>query len=317
MSGVLPELSTDYSLQRRRTAPTSPSEREVLEHFLPQKRGGRRGWRHCCGLVCTAVVGLVSFGVTYLGLECFLIRGDACYFKIASLQDYFTHADADTRQYFHLLTTLMLSVAIITLLWACGEVGSHVLRCQRTSRLRHRVEGAMAGVTSRTEATRKMMHDLRSVMELVHDSSLKITLTFEGVSYRLRDGTYVLSDASGSVAADEITVLMGPSGCGKSTLLHLLSGKLVPHRGKLSINGKEGSVRELHKLIAFVPQVSRVPSRLVRSHPVPSPSPSPVPSHPHRHPIPSPSHPIPIAIPSHRHPIPSHAAPRFSARRTT
>ena len=27
------------------------------------------------------------------------------------------------------------------------------------------------------------------------------TLTFEGLSYRLKDGTYVLSDASGSVAA--------------------------------------------------------------------------------------------------------------------
>ena len=80
-------------------------------------------------------------------------------------------------------------------------------------------------------------------------------LTFEGLSYRLRDGTYVLTDASGSVSADEITIMMGPSGCGKSTLLHLLSGKLKPHHGSICLNGKPGSVRELHKLIAFVPQV--------------------------------------------------------------
>ena len=85
-------------------------------------------------------------------------------------------------------------------------------------------------------------------------SSLKVQLTFEGLSYRLRNGTYVLSDASGVVRADEITVLMGPSGSGKTTLLNLLSGKLQPTRGSLCLNGKPGSVRELHKLIAYVPQ---------------------------------------------------------------
>ena len=89
---------------------------------------------------------------------------------------------------------------------------------------------------------------------LALSSSLKIVLTFEGLSYRLRDGTYVLTDASGSVSADEITIMMGPSGCGKSTLLNLLSGKLSPHHGSICLNGKPGSVRELHKLIAFVPQ---------------------------------------------------------------
>ena len=48
---------------------------------------------------------------------------------------------------------------------------------------------------------------------LVISSSLKVQLEFEGLSYRLADGTYVLSDASGVVASDEITVVMGPSVC--------------------------------------------------------------------------------------------------------
>ena len=43
-------------------------------------------------------------------------------------------------------------------------------------------------------------------------SSLQITLTFEGLSYRLKDGTYILSDASGAVASGAVrrAAALGP-----------------------------------------------------------------------------------------------------------
>ena len=163
-----------------------------------------------------------------------------------------------------------------------GVAQSRLLRWQRTTRLRNRVVSAFTGVTSRTDATRQLVHGMRKVVSLVHDSSLTVQLSFEGISYKLRDGTSILSDASGTVSADEITVLMGPSGCGKSTLLNLLSGKLQPHRGTICLNGKPGSVRDLHKLIAFVPQddvmlgsltVMEVGSRAAPRVPVPVPVP--------------------------------------------
>ena len=36
-----------------------------------------------------------------------------------------------------------------------------------------------------------------------------------------------------------LTILLGPNGCGKSTLLRLLSGELIPEKGRVFLNGKE------------------------------------------------------------------------------
>ena len=98
------------------------------------------------------------------------------------------------------------------------------------------------------------MDGLRDAMRVVHDDSLRVRLSFDGLSYKLRDGTRVLSDASGEVRSCEVTAIMGPSGCGKSTLLGLLSGKLTPSGGSLRINGARLKVSQISKLVAFVPQ---------------------------------------------------------------
>ena len=109
-------------------------------------------------------------------------------------------------------------------------------------------------MTTRAEAQEKLMDGLRDAMRVVHDDSLRVRLSFDGLSYKLRDGTRVLSDASGEVRPCEVTAIMGPSGCGKSTLLGLLSGKLTPSGGSLRINGARLKVSQISKLVAFVPQ---------------------------------------------------------------
>ena len=67
----------------------------------------------------------------------------------------------------------------------------------------------------------------------LHDRRLTIDLKVEDVSFRLPNGTAVLTDVSASLPHGSVTALMGPSGCGKTTLMTLLSGKLRPSSGKL------------------------------------------------------------------------------------
>ena len=53
-------------------------------------------------------------------------------------------------------------------------------------------------------------------------------------SYHTMEGeTKALSDISFHVNSGEFLCIVGPSGCGKSTLLSLLSGLLVPEKGKM------------------------------------------------------------------------------------
>lgn len=50
-------------------------------------------------------------------------------------------------------------------------------------------------------------------------------LVFENLSFAVREG--------------EVVTLLGPSGCGKSTILHIISGLLVPERGRVLMRGRE------------------------------------------------------------------------------
>ena len=210
---------------------TPQASSQVVDMFMPQHAGrqaacGRAAqvWM-CCLVLCMLASGTI-FGMYG---TCFVMRGKACHMFLPGLQRYSDASDRQLRQQYLLGFTCVFVVATVVLAWSSRELTGCFLNWRRTRRLRRRIVDAMGGVTSRTDATRKLMSGLRSVMELVHDSSLQVRLTFEGLSYRLRDGTYVLSDASGVVEPDEITVVMGPSGCGKSTLLCVLSASPDPN----------------------------------------------------------------------------------------
>src|SRR3546814_8267564 len=48
-----------------------------------------------------------------------------------------------------------------------------------------------------------------------------------------------ISDWSSDVCSSDLYALLGPSGCGKTTLLNIISGLLVPSRGKILFDGKD------------------------------------------------------------------------------
>ena len=59
--------------------------------------------------------------------------------------------------------------------------------------------------------------------------------------YPVRHGGAFLavSDASLSVAQNEVCVILGPSGCGKSTLLRMMAGLDEPSEGRVLLDGQE------------------------------------------------------------------------------
>ena len=230
---------------------------DLVSKFMPARQGRPHcGPRQLC-FVSVLILLWISFSAVVLWASlCFASphEGGECFFYLPALEKVI-RSTAANRQWWGLLASSLLVASLVLCLATLSAIIQRLLQWRRTTRLRHRVVSAMSGVTSRSDATRQLINGMRKVISLVHDPSLTVTLTFEGLSYKLRDGTAILTDASGAIAPDEITVVMGPSGCGKSTLLSLLSGKLEPNRGSLCLNGKPGTARDLHKLIAFVPQV--------------------------------------------------------------
>ena len=63
----------------------------------------------------------------------------------------------------------------------------------------------------------------------------------------------VITGASATVPAGDLTVLIGPNGTGKSTFLKALAG-LVQTAGRISINGDDLAVEQRRKAIAYMPQ---------------------------------------------------------------
>jgi len=58
-----------------------------------------------------------------------------------------------------------------------------------------------------------------------------ISKTFNGIE--------VLKNLSCEVASDDFVMIMGPNGAGKSTLFDVISGKTIPDRGSLFIDGQD------------------------------------------------------------------------------
>ncbi len=74
-----------------------------------------------------------------------------------------------------------------------------------------------------------------------------------------RDVRWVLSDMNVQVESGEILGIVGPNGSGKTSLVKLLAKLAVPHRGALSLFGRnlaDLSQAEAARTVAFVPQDS-------------------------------------------------------------
>lgn len=83
-------------------------------------------------------------------------------------------------------------------------------------------------------------------------------IRLEGVTYSYATKP-VLRDMDLHLQSGVFYGVVGPNGAGKSTLLKLLDGYLRPQKGAVFLNGRKlntYSLRELAKVVAFIPQVS-------------------------------------------------------------
>ena len=62
-------------------------------------------------------------------------------------------------------------------------------------------------------------------------------ITMTNVEKTYENGTHALNGISFEIQDGEFVFLVGPSGSGKSTIIKLLTGELVPSRGRVMING--------------------------------------------------------------------------------
>jgi iron complex transport system ATP-binding protein len=86
------------------------------------------------------------------------------------------------------------------------------------------------------------------------------TLELKGATV-MRGGRTILANASLSLSAGELLVLLGPNGSGKSTLLRLLGGLWHPTSGSVTLDGKplaSFSRNELARRVTIVPQDTHV-----------------------------------------------------------
>jgi len=83
-------------------------------------------------------------------------------------------------------------------------------------------------------------------------------IAFDHLSTRYsKKSPEVLHDVSFALEKGQIGILLGPNGAGKSTLIHCVLGTMKRYEGNViidGVNGRELSVSERAKKIAFVPQ---------------------------------------------------------------
>ncbi len=94
---------------------------------------------------------------------------------------------------------------------------------------------------------------------LVADASL--TIAFEGVTHRYKEGSSVLMDVSFKMEPGQRVALLGPSGAGKSTLVRLLQRFMDPSEGRITVNGidlRQIKLESWQHLLAYIPQRPQV-----------------------------------------------------------
>ncbi len=90
----------------------------------------------------------------------------------------------------------------------------------------------------------------------VREETSKIFFVAENIEYTFKNSTKGIKRFSFSKESGNLIGIMGGSGAGKSTLLNILSGKLKPQQGRITINGIDihGEKRKIEGIIGFVPQ---------------------------------------------------------------
>jgi len=84
-----------------------------------------------------------------------------------------------------------------------------------------------------------------SIVYGIHDITRRI-LCLKTQNEKLRENEFwALQDISFELRKDETLGIIGPNGAGKTTLLKLLSGIILPDKGRIEIEGKVGSIIEI------------------------------------------------------------------------
>jgi len=94
---------------------------------------------------------------------------------------------------------------------------------------------------------------LRKYLSLVH--LINIDFKYTGSQ---RNSNFALSNFNYVINAGEFISILGPNGSGKSTLIKLITGYLEPHKGRITLKGKnlnEFDRKDIAKIIAYVPQI--------------------------------------------------------------
>jgi ABC-type multidrug transport system ATPase subunit len=113
-----------------------------------------------------------------------------------------------------------------------------------------------SGSTLRLPVGQPILYSDIASQFLSSQSTGRITLEAEGLSYRFKGGVTGLNRVSFSVRQGNLVGIMGSSGSGKTTLMNILAGMYTPSEGKVRINSldlKEEAER-LHGVTGFVPQ---------------------------------------------------------------
>ncbi|KAE8140279.1 hypothetical protein BDV38DRAFT_290517 [Aspergillus pseudotamarii] len=89
--------------------------------------------------------------------------------------------------------------------------------------------------------------------ELVPDGGLVLSFTSIDLHPR-RSPRKVLSGLNGAVHCGSVLGIIGASGSGKSSFVNILSGRIRPTEGWVSINGQRSEPKQLRDLIGLIPQ---------------------------------------------------------------
>lgn len=146
-------------------------------------------------------------------------------------------------------------------------IGAFALAGARLLPLTQQIYTSFAGILSSYVPSMNIVSLLRSpvpeLRPIDNDKILvknKIALEAIFFSYPKTDRkqkNQVLNSVDMTIEANQITAIVGKSGGGKTTMLNILIGLLSPQRGKISIDGKDLSRKDIpswQKSIALVPQ---------------------------------------------------------------